>query len=62
MVAKKFMKQKIQKIKFELFSINKILNIMIVTLSLINNRELRMLSTNFCHGGQEIYEIENIKN
>ena len=31
-------------------------------LTLINNRELRMLSTNFCHGGQEIYEIENIKN
>ena len=25
----------------------------------INNRELRMLSTNFCYGGKEIYEIEN---
>ena len=25
----------------------------------INNRELRMLSTNFCYGGDEIYEIEN---
>ena len=25
----------------------------------INNRELRMLSTNFCYGGEEIYEIEN---
>ena len=24
----------------------------------INNRELRMLSTNFCYGGEEIYEIE----
>jgi len=29
---------------------------------LINNRELRMLSTNFCYGGEEIYEIENLKN
>jgi len=28
----------------------------------INNRELRMLSTNFCNGGGEIYEIENLKN
>ena len=28
----------------------------------INNRELRMLSTNFCYGGDEIYEIENLKN
>ena len=28
----------------------------------INNREIRMLSTNFCHGGEEIYEIENLKN
>ena len=27
----------------------------------INNKELRMLSTNFCNGGEEIYEIENIK-
>lgn len=25
----------------------------------INNSELRMLSTNFCYGGEEIYEIEN---
>tara|TARA_B100001027_G_scaffold103510_1_gene71192 strand:- start:299 stop:730 length:432 start_codon:yes stop_codon:yes gene_type:complete len=25
----------------------------------INDRELRMLSTNFCYGGEEIYEIEN---
>ena len=24
--------------------------------------ELRMLSTNFCYGGEEIYEIENLKN
>ena len=28
----------------------------------INNRELKMLSTNFCYGGKEIYEIENLKN
>ncbi len=28
----------------------------------INNREIKMLSTNFCYGGEEIYEIENIKN
>ena len=27
----------------------------------INNRELKMLSTNFCYGGDEIYEIENKK-
>ena len=27
--------------------------------SRINDRELRMLSTNFCYGGEEIYEIEN---
>ena len=26
----------------------------------INSRELRMLSTNFCYGGEEIYEIENL--
>ena len=26
----------------------------------INNKELRMLSTNFCNGGNEIYEIENL--
>jgi len=28
----------------------------------INNREIKMLSTNFCNGGEEIYEIENLKN
>ena len=28
----------------------------------INNRELKMLSTNLCYGGEEIYEIENLKN
>ena len=27
-----------------------------------NTRELKMLSTNFCYGGEEIYEIENQKN
>ena len=28
----------------------------------INNREIKMLSTNFCYGGEEIYEIENLQN
>ena len=28
----------------------------------INKKELKMLSTNFCYGGEEIYEIENSKN
>ena len=28
----------------------------------INKRELKMLSTNFCHGGEEIYEIKNLTN
>ena len=27
-----------------------------------NKKELRMLSTNFCNGGEEIYKIENLKN
>ena len=31
------------------------------SLTLISQRELKMLSTNFCYGGQEIYEIENLK-
>ena len=31
-------------------------------LNIINKKQLRMLSTNFCNGGDEIYEIENIKN
>ena len=26
----------------------------------INKKELKMLSTNFCNGGEEIYEIENL--
>ena len=26
-----------------------------------NEKELKMLSTNFCYGGEEIYEIENSK-
>ena len=26
-----------------------------------NKRELKMLSTNFCYGGEEIYKIENLK-
>ena len=28
----------------------------------IDKRELNMLSTNFCYGGEEIYEIENFEN
>ena len=28
----------------------------------IDNSELKMLSTNFCNGGEEIYKIENFKN
>ena len=28
----------------------------------INKGELKMLSTNFCYGGEEIYEIKNLKN
>jgi len=28
----------------------------------INKREIKMISTNFCYGGEEIYEIENLKN
>ena len=28
----------------------------------INNREIKMLSTNFCYCGEEFYEIENLKN
>ena len=28
----------------------------------INKRTLKMLSTNFCYGGEEIYDIENLKN
>ena len=27
----------------------------------INKREIKMLSTNFCYGGEEIYEIKNLK-
>ena len=28
----------------------------------INNREIKMISTNFCYGGEEIYKIKNLKN
>ena len=28
----------------------------------LNKREIKMLSTNFCYGGEEIYEIENLQN
>ncbi len=29
---------------------------------LTNKRELNMLSTNFCYGGEEIYKIKNLSN
>ena len=28
----------------------------------INKKQLKMLSTNFCYGGEEIYKIENFEN
>jgi len=28
----------------------------------INNKEIKMLSTNFCNGGEKIFEIENLRN
>ena len=28
----------------------------------INKQEVKMLSTNFCYGGEEVYKIENLKN
>ena len=28
-------------------------------INIINKKELNMLATNFCYGGEEIYEIEN---
>ena len=28
----------------------------------LDKREVKMISTNFCYGGEEIYEIENFKN
>ena len=28
----------------------------------IKKKELKMLSTNFCYGGKEIYEIDNLRN
>ena len=28
----------------------------------INKSEIKMLSTNFCYGGEEIYELKNLKN
>ena len=27
----------------------------------VNNKEIKMISTNFCNGGEEIYEIENLE-
>ena len=31
-------------------------------LNKLNKKQLRMLSTNFCNGGDEIYEIQNLNN
>ena len=31
-------------------------------ITFISKKEIKMLSTNFCYGGEEIYEIENSKN
>ena len=28
----------------------------------INNKEIKMLSINFCYGGEEVYEIKNLNN
>ena len=28
----------------------------------LNNKEIKMVATNFCYGGKEIYEIENLNN
>ena len=28
----------------------------------INKKEIKMLSINFCYGGEEVYEIENLNN
>jgi len=28
----------------------------------VNNKQIKMISTNFCNGGEEIYELENLKN
>ena len=28
----------------------------------INKKEIKMLSTNFCYGGEEVYELENLNN
>ena len=28
----------------------------------LNSRELKMLSSNFCYGGDEVYELEKLKN
>jgi len=28
----------------------------------LNNNEIKMVATNFCYGGKEIYEIENLNN
>ena len=48
--------------KLDCESIAKIILLKIKKQKTCNKQELKMLSTNFCYGGEEIYEIENLKN
>ena len=52
---------KYSKTKLDCQSVAKIYIKQNKNLNKINKKELKMLSTNFCNGGDEIYEIENIK-
>ena len=42
-------------------TVNEILKLTDKNLINLNSNELRMLSTNFCNGGDEIYEIKNLE-
>ena len=53
---------KVAKNKLDCVEISKNYIIKNKNLIQINKKELKMLSTNFCNGGEEIYEIENLKN
>ena len=53
---------KVAKNKIDCVEISKNYIIKNKNLIQINKKELKMLSTNFCNGGEEIYEIENLKN
>ena len=52
---------KYSKSKLECESISKSYILENKRLDKINRKQLRMLSTNFCNGGNEIYEIDNLK-